>query len=201
MSTARLENRGAAMESMGWHSLVHSLLMVRDHDYLSAFYAVSSLWDYMAIMAIAVLALVTLDRRYSMALSMTLIATAVCEAMKRVIREPRPVPPWPHVERLGHGMPSLHSCTGFAIAAALISEVFRVQRPLRWRRAVIALLLAATQAYGRWYNRYHTIEQVLAGTVVGLLLSAAMLGGPGRKIAVRLRQLLDAIFELAHSWL
>eukprot|EP00672_Neobodo_designis_P028552 CAMPEP_0174854110 /NCGR_PEP_ID=MMETSP1114-20130205/30026_1 /TAXON_ID=312471 /ORGANISM="Neobodo designis, Strain CCAP 1951/1" /LENGTH=171 /DNA_ID=CAMNT_0016088783 /DNA_START=45 /DNA_END=557 /DNA_ORIENTATION=+ len=171
---------------MVWASLAGSIVMYDTDDVLSAFFCVSSTWDYIALFAFGFAVLFTRDRRWAAVLSGTLFATCVCEVAKRVLRQPRPQPAWASAgEHIGFGMPSQHANTGFAAATLYCLVIARKHRLPQ--RAAIGFGLAGTQALGRVYNQYHTAEQVLIGSVLGCVLAFALAGNAvGRAVLQRL---------------
>jgi dolichyldiphosphatase len=125
----------------------------------------------------------------------------VARALKHMLLHPRPAE-WCHL--LGtcgsHGMPSSHSqCMFFALA--LYGSLYA--RHARIRTAFSAFIGAAevlavaagavVVAYARVHLHYHSIDQVVAGAVLGTLLGLAW--------AQLMQMLAPAYTALSDSWL
>lgn len=178
-----------------WYSVVGSNMMARTADPVSWFFCWTSVLPYLGFMALVSVAVYSADPRYCRAVTGTLIAVVACEVLKRVIKQPRPAPSWPHADKLGYGMPSQHSCTGFALAM-LFAACFASWRP----RSLLAVALACLQAWGRVANEYHTVEQVAAGSVLGVLIALALTQvKAGRKLLTLATSPLSWAVRLAHE--
>jgi len=100
------------------------------------------------------------------------------KAAKNALREPRPPSAIPHSASNEFGMPSNHAQQAFFlasfVAAWALSGRWRV-RWLAWRvlAAAGALALAAAVAGARVLLAYHSLDQVLAGGALGLVLGLA----------------------------
>ena len=173
--SAAADSAAALASGQQWASMAGSILMYDREDPLSAFFCFSSVWDYIALFAFGFGVLFTRDRRWAAVLSGTLVCTVLCEIIKRVLKQPRPNPVWAAAgEHVGYGWPSQHANTGFAAATLYTLVVARKKRLPQ--RAALGFTLAATQALGRVYNQYHTGEQVLVGSILGIAVGALLAG-------------------------
>ena len=194
----RVGPHSAAPTMADWKYLAGSIVMYDAADPVSAFFCVSSTWDYLALFAFGFAVLFTANRRWAAVLSGTLVATALCEAIKRLLKQPRPSPTWAAAgEHVGYGMPSQHANTGFAAATLFCLIIARKRRfP---QRAAIGFALAGIQAVGRVYNEYHTVEQVIAGSALGCAIGFVLAAtAVGRGILERLASVTLWCIGLLH---
>ena len=104
------------------------------------------------------------------------IADLLAELVKSVVDRHRPFEPQLGPPTSTHSFPSGHSATAFACATVLASLA------PRWR--VPFLILAALIAFSRLYNGVHYPTDVLAGSVLGVLVGLAVvrLSKRGRRL-------------------
>jgi undecaprenyl-diphosphatase len=111
-----------------------------------------------------------------------LIADLLAELGKQMVHRHRPFVTQLGAKTSTHSFPSGHSATSFACATMLAAASPRLRVP--------AYVLAALIAFSRLYNGDHFPLDVLAGSVLGLLVATALLrlGAIRRRSRPALRQ-------------
>jgi undecaprenyl-diphosphatase len=111
-----------------------------------------------------------------------LIADLLAELGKQIVHRHRPFVTQLGAKTSTHSFPSGHSATSFACATMLAAASPRLRVP--------AYVLAALIAFSRLYNGDHFPLDVLAGSVLGLLVATALLrlGAIRRRSRPALRQ-------------
>ncbi|RKO96968.1 hypothetical protein CXG81DRAFT_26384 [Caulochytrium protostelioides] len=140
-----------------------------EDDVVALVMAYISLLPIFCLAAYAVLVLFQRDAATIVALAGQLANEAINYALKKLVRQPRPVSALKHG---GYGMPSSHAqFTGFLTTYTAIALLTRVTwRQTRWKAGVLAGLATAgiLVPVSRVYLRYHTAPQAVVGTVVGV---------------------------------
>ena len=161
---------------MVWQTWIYSEVLYDSDDKLSFLLALISLAPIALIFILAVLSALptVLARNSARFLIILLLAEAVNQLLKRIIRQNRPMPHWypqevisSRAKHLGYGMPSSH--TQMIFTAAMTSFLLPMKsapnryRMFRYGQWVLAVLVG----YSRVYNGYHTLQQVIVGAIVG----------------------------------
>jgi hypothetical protein len=89
--------------------------------------------------------------------------TMLNDWLKTTIREPRPV----ELSDETYGMPSYHAQMVFYG----ICFFYQVKRSVFW--TLLLLFIAGVTLYQRWKDKYHSVEQLMVGSVIGSLVAVA----------------------------
>jgi dolichyldiphosphatase len=165
---------------MEWQTWVFTEVLFKSDDRLSFAMALISLVPLLSLLVLFIFVAVPthLSRNAARMLLILLANEAICQGLKRVFRQPRPLPPWdPEFalmsgRQLGFGMPSSHTQLVFCAATvttALAKAVprFRVFRYGAWAVAVLV-------GVSRVYNGYHSVAQVAVGAALGVLVALVL---------------------------
>ncbi|MEO6712680.1 MAG: phosphatase PAP2 family protein [Mycobacteriales bacterium] len=113
-----------------------------------------------------------------------LVAGVTADALKEVVRRPRP-PGRALIEASGWGFPSSHAARSAATAVVVIGVLTAYQHSLVRRRAVAALavLFAGLVGWSRVYLHVHYLSDIVAGWLVGIAVAGVVLSA--RRWAIR----------------
>ena len=128
-----------------------------------------SLTPIALFIALFALALVNRDLRYGLLVLGLLLSTIANEVAKKLIKQNRPA----FSHKTGYGMPSDHSQFMTFWMVSIITY-FTARRVLRgWfflSFSVCNATLTALVMYSRYYLDVHSVEQVLVGGIIGVVL-------------------------------
>jgi membrane-associated phospholipid phosphatase len=148
---------------MPWESWKFSEVMFDAEDPVTLVFGVLSLLPIMAFF-VAWAFFLAEPRRATFAFMAVYGANFIINyVLKKKLKDPRPTLAW-DTSSMGYGMPSAHAQVSFGLVCQLWPLLGSVYR----RSQVLALAVAV--CVGRWYNGYHTWEQVAAGAACGVFV-------------------------------
>ena len=161
-------------------ALTH-ILYEKDDPY-GAILAFSSLLPILISFSLTTHLFVGKDLRAGFIATGALLTQIISTVLKKIIKEPRPQNDLIVPGTQKYGMPSSHSCfMAFIAVFSLLFAIRRCQnligpnafviRMKRWLMPAVTTLSAIVCSYSRIHLEYHTIRQVVAGSVLGLFIA------------------------------
>eukprot|EP01097_Dermamoeba_algensis_P006089 TRINITY_DN383_c0_g1_i1.p1 TRINITY_DN383_c0_g1~~TRINITY_DN383_c0_g1_i1.p1 ORF type:complete len:244 (-),score=51.88 TRINITY_DN383_c0_g1_i1:279-974(-) len=143
-----------------------------EDDLLSLYFAFSSLYPVLIVTSFFSLCLFTRELQTCYFFLGQLLNEALALTLKELIKQPRP-----HTDLLlkDYGMPSSHAqfmsfFTSYVFFSFFFSQRVTFQNPFgKYLILAVLLFLTGSTAYSRLEMKYHSLEQVVAGHLIGIL--------------------------------